>query len=99
MVSPLSHSVPGASLWLPEVDHPFDLRITDECALDTCRLAGVDRLVQHVAATEQLFRSTRVEDDSAVHLRAHRERDARWDVGLDQPRDDVSRGPLRGDDE
>ncbi len=40
-----------------------------------------------------------VEDGARVHLRADGEGDARGEVGLDQARDHVHRGPLRGDDE
>src|SRR6202011_1776675 len=91
--------VSRATLRTPEVDDRLDLRIADESALDSCRLAGIDRLVQHVAAPEQLFCSTRVENDAAVDLRSDGERYARWNVGLDEARDDVGRRTLGGDDE
>src|SRR5207245_10196407 len=91
--------VERSGLRLPEADHAVDLRIDDESALDACRLACVDRLVEHVAATEKLFRTTCVEDDAAVDLRADSERDAGGDIGLDQTRDDVGRRALGGDDQ
>src|SRR5581483_2697828 len=78
-------------LALPEADHTVDLLVADERALDARRLAGVDRLVQHVAAAEQLLRAAGVEDHAAVDLRADRERDAGRDVRLDQAGDDVRR--------
>ena len=71
------------ALRLPVVDHAFDLRVADESALDAGRLARVHRLVQHVAATQQLLGATRVENDAAVDLRADCKRDTRRDVGLD----------------
>src|SRR2546428_8674596 len=81
--------VARSGLRLPEADHAVDLGIADESALDACRLARVDGLVEHGAATEKLFRTTRVEGDSAVDLRADSERGAGGDVCLDQTRDDV----------
>src|SRR5207245_4703272 len=79
--------------------HAGGLGSADESAMDACRLARVDGLVEHVAATEKLFRTTCVEDDAAVDLRADSESDAGGDVGLDQTRDDVGRRALRGDDQ
>src|SRR5712692_1967603 len=91
--------VARAALRTPEVDHRLDLGVAVECALDAGRFAGVDGLIQHVAAAEQLLRAARVEDHSAVDLGADGECDTRGDVGLDQTRDDVGRRPLGGDDE
>src|SRR6266550_466221 len=91
--------VAGSSLRLPEADHAIDLWIADESALDACRLACIDGLVEHVAATEKLFRTAGVEDDAAVDLRADSKRYAGGNVGLDQTRDDVCRRALRGDDQ
>src|SRR5439155_20546076 len=87
------------SLRFPEADDRFDLGVADERALDARRLARIYRLVQHVAAPQQLLRAARVEDDAAVDLRPNRECDARGEVGLDEAGDDVSRRALRGDDE
>src|SRR5216684_2969724 len=87
------------ALRTPEVDDRLDLRVADERALDARGLAGVDRLVQHVAAAEKFLSTPGVEDHPAVDLRADREGDARGDVGLDETRDDVRGGPLRGDHE
>src|SRR6266516_6172956 len=75
--------VAGSSLRLPEADHAVDLGIADERTLDACRLACIDGLVEHVAATEKLFRTAGVEDDAAVDLRADSKRDAGGDVSLD----------------
>src|SRR5579864_9172513 len=91
--------VARAALRFPEVDHGLDLGVAHEGALDARRLARVDRLVEHVAAAEQLLRSARVEDHAAVDLGTDRESDAGRDVGLDEPGDDVRRRPLRRDDE
>src|SRR5207245_844086 len=88
-----------AALRAPEVDDRLHFGIADERALDPSRFTRVDRLVQHVATTQQLLRAARVEDDAAVDLRADRERDARRDVGLDETGDDVRGRPLRGDHE
>ena len=87
------------ALRLPEVDHAVNFLVADESTLDASRFPGVDRLVEHVAPTEQLFRTARIEDHPAVDLRADGEGDARRDVGLDEPGDDVCGRPLRGDDE
>src|SRR3989442_399828 len=58
--------VARSGLRLPEADHAVDLGVADECALDACRFAGIDGLIEHVATTEKLFRTTCVEDDAAV---------------------------------
>src|SRR5229473_3097979 len=91
--------VAGRALRAPEVDDRLDLGVADEGPLDAGRLAGIDRLVQHIAAAEKLLCATRVEDHAAVDLRADRERDTRGDIGLDETRDDVGRRPLCGDDQ
>src|SRR2546430_2077592 len=76
-----------------------DLRVAHESALDAGRLARVHRLIQHVAAAQQLLGATGVENDAAVDLRADCERDTRRDVGLDEACDDVGRRSLCGDDQ
>src|SRR5258708_354535 len=77
------------ALRTPEVDDRLDLRVADERALDARGLAGVDRLVQHVAAAEKFLSTPGVEDHPAVDLRADREGDASGDVGLEGARDAV----------
>src|SRR3989440_11685772 len=64
------------ALRLPERDDLLDLLVAHKGALDPGRLAGVNGLVEHVAAAEQLLGSARVEDHAAVDLRAHGECDA-----------------------
>src|SRR5437762_2068004 len=79
--------VARSSLRLPEADHAVDLGIADERALDAGRFACIDGLVEHVAATEKLFRTAGVEDDAAVDLPADSKCDAAGDVRLEQTRD------------
>ena len=64
------------ALRFPVIDDRLKLGVADERALDAGRLAGIDWLVQHVAATKQFFRTARIEDDAAIHLRSNCERDA-----------------------
>src|SRR5262245_45948953 len=52
------------------------------------------RQKQHVALAEQLLGAVAVENGARVDLRRDAEGDARWQVGFDQPRDDINRGPL-----
>ena len=42
----------------------------------------------------KLFRTTLIKNRARVDLGRHLETEARWDVGLDQSRDDIHRGPL-----
>ena len=63
-----------------------DLLVGDKHALHTERCGGVGRLVEHVTASQQLFRAGLVEDDARVHRRGHGERDTRREVGFDQAR-------------
>src|SRR5207302_9269924 len=89
----------GHALRLPMSDERVQLAVADECALETAWLAFVDGQVEHVAATEELLRTHLVENDPRIDPARHRERDAAWDVRLDQAGDDVGRRPLRGDDQ
>ena len=57
------------------------------------------REIEHVAAAEQLLGAVAVEDRARVDLRRHAERDASRQIGLDEARDDVDRGALRGEDQ
>ena len=57
------------------------------------------RQIQHVAAAEELLGPVAVENRARVDLRRHAERDARWQVGLDQAGDHVDRRALGGQDE
>ena len=91
--------VVGTRLARPELDQPTDLGAGDQRALRANRLRRVDREIEHVAAAEQPFRAVHVEDDARIGLRAHRKRDARRNVRLDQTGDDVHRRALRRDDE
>ena len=52
--------------------------------------------VKHVAHAQQGFRAHLVEDGAAVNLAAHLEGNAGGDVGLDQARDHIDTGALRG---
>src|SRR4029077_8752098 len=81
--------ISGRALRLPEVHDSLDLRVAHKRALDAGRFAGVDGLIEHVPAAQQLFCAARVQDDATVDLRTDRERDARRDVRLDETGDDV----------
>ena len=74
-------------------------RIGDQHALQAHRARRVDRLVEHVAAAEQVLGAGRVQDGAAVDAGGHGEGDAARDVGLDQAGDDLDRWPLGGDHE
>src|SRR5690606_39907760 len=76
-----------------------DLVVRDKHTLHTQRGGGVWRLVEHVAASEQFLGARLVEDHARVYRRCDRERDARREVRLDQPGDDVYAGALRADDQ
>ena len=82
-----------------KVDDALHLVVGDEAALHARGLARALRRVEHVALAQQLLRTTRVEDGSAVDLAGHRERDAAGDVRLDDAGNDVDRRALRRDDQ
>ena len=79
----------------PVVGDPADLGVRHEHALEAHRAGQVGRLVEHVAAADEVLGARRVEDRAAVDLGRHRERDPAREVGLDQARDHVDRRPLR----
>ena len=86
-------------LGTPVFDDPLDLLVRNEDALQAHRAGQVGRLVEHVAAADEVLRAGRVEDRARVDLRGHGEGDAGREVGLDQPSDYVHRRPLRGHDQ
>ena len=88
-----------AALAAPVTRELLDLRIGDEHALEADRARRVDRLVEHVAAAEQVLGAGRVEDRARVDLEVMAKAMRRGEVRLDQAGDDVDRRPLRGDDE
>src|SRR5207249_9167368 len=63
-------------------------------ALQSHRPRRVDRLVEHVAASQEVFGTGGVEDGPRVDARGHGEGDAARDVGLDQAGDDLDRWAL-----
>ena len=50
--------------------------------------------IQHIAASDQLFRTRHINDGARVHLRLDRKGDTRRDIRLDKTGDDVHRGTL-----
>ena len=90
---------PAAGLVEPVLGDRADLAVAHEHALHADRPRQVDRLVEHVAAADEVLGARRVEHGPRVDVRGHRERDARRDVGLDQAGHDVDRRPLRGEHE
>ena len=67
--------------------------------MDAEHLVAPWRLVEHVAAPEQLVSAPLIEDDAAVDLARDLEGDARRQVALQDARDDIRRGPLRRQDD
>src|SRR5207248_10493361 len=98
LVEDLLHEATLA-LGLPPTHDRVNLAVGDEGALDPGRLAGVDRLVEHVPPAEQLFGAAGVEDHPAVDLGADREGDPGRDVRLDEAGDDVGARSLGGHDQ
>ena len=89
----------GLALLLPVAGDELDLLVRHEHALGADRLGHVRRLPEEVAAAEELLGAGHVDDRARVDRRRGRERDARRDVRLDEPGDDVDRRALRRDDE
>ena len=75
------------------------LAIAHEDALHAHRSGEIDRLVEHVAAADEVLRTRLVEDRPAVHVGGHREGDPTGHVGLDQPGHHVDARALRGEDQ
>ena len=84
---------------MQRLDHAVHFLVGDERAVHARRDRGAGRQVQHVAVPEQRLGAHLVEDRARIDLGRDLEGDARGDVGLDQPGDDVDRGPLRGQDQ
>ena len=83
------------ALLAQEAGQPRALLLGDVRAVQTDEARRRGRQEQHVAAAEQLLGAVAVENRPRVDLRRHAERDARRQVGLDEPGDDVDRRPLR----
>ena len=79
---------------LPVVGHGGDLRVGDETALNPLQLRHIRPHEQHIAATEQPFRTRRVENNAAIDLTGDGKGDTGGKVGLDQPRHNISTGAL-----
>ena len=57
-----------------------------------------ERRIEHIALTDKLFRTCRVENDARFHRGGDGKCDAGGDVGLHQTGNNVRRRTLRGDD-
>ena len=68
-------------------------------ALQTPRLRLAGWQKEHVAIAQQRFRTRPIQDRAAVDLARHAECDAAGEVRLDQARDHVHAGSLRGEDQ
>ena len=86
----------GAGLPGDVLDDALDLGLGDPRALHADRLGRAHRQEQRVALADQLVGTRLVEDDARVGDARDREREARRHVRLDEARDHVDRGPLRG---
>ena len=70
--------------------------VGSECAVYALRIAGARRQEQHVALTEQVFRTHLVEDGAAVDFARHLEGDAGRNIGFNQAGNHVYARPLGG---
>lgn len=81
-------------MFLDVFDDALHLAVTDERPLHAERLGRTDRRIQHIAASDQLFRARHINDGARVYLRLDRKGDTRRDIRLDKTGDDVHRGTL-----
>ncbi len=86
-----------APLGTPVADDLAHLLLRDPGGLETARDVGRGGEQQHVPLADQALGAGLVQDHPAVGQRGDREGHAARDVGLDDPGDDVDRGPLGGD--
>ena len=76
----------------------MNLAVRQEGALDALQLrASVGE--QHVAVAQQRLSAGLVQDGAGIDLGRHLQGDAAGEIGLDEPGDDIDRGPLGRQDE
>src|SRR3569833_4028342 len=81
------------------LDHLVHFLVGHEGAVQAHGHAGAGCEIEHVAVAEQMLGALLVEYRARINPRRHLEGDTRWDVGLDEARDDVDRRPLGGEHE
>ena len=82
---------------LDEGDDTLHLAVGHKAALHAGGLAAADRIVQHIAAAQQLFGAAHIQNGAGVDLRGNGKGNTAGNVGLDEPGDDIHRGTLGGD--
>ena len=80
-------------------DHAVDFGVGDKRPVHALRMPGAWRKVEHVALAEQRLGTHLIEDGARIDLARHLERNARWNIGLDQAGDDIDRRSLRREDQ
>jgi len=89
----------GFALLVVPLHQAFGVVVREERALQAARLTLAGRNEEHVAVAQQTLRPHPVENGARVNLRGHTEGNAAREVGLDETRDDVHTGTLRGQNE